>query len=735
MPTDGANAVLPTFPPTRRVLWDRTPSGPALRVPCGAWAPALGLSAELQVELASVAAAVARRRSPEDLHLLLRGAKVSEKASYGRSSLLLVADCSSDPGEVTVPVMAVPETRPVEACLGASTGGVSHYASSGALWNEDGLREGGSASRRRQFHVSAAMAQRLLAQLRQRPGVDCTAEPSMPWLLYRWVGVLSSDPVQRKVRLRLTALYPQWSFYVTALARPLRTLETPLLQTLLMPEPATSMGFGLLTLDQGRCLLCLLQDEALAQEVPLVGVWVDQRHETHEDLQSPGGSPAAWAAAAHFVKRRQAREKVWVEKDTFLVMSVVQTRATPASSRSTQLLFSEFRFEDVPGEEGLYLASVDFDEDQAGRIPELMFLDTFTADHRELAKIAGGAVASPEVLLSPACEAETRSTQSEEADQDTGPLELRTGTAAAAAAEGSTPTHPTPLARPGEAEEPRRVLPRPAAEECRRCGTSFLGEAAFCSNCGLRRPAPSPPDVPPQTHLWTPGADLCTSPSKGRFSTPAVQPSTPSSRRSDASREDGISLRQIVGQQQQQLGLLQSQLQSVQQLLTHLVTKGSSPRLPDEPVIKADAAVHAAMDEVKAKVSVAHAQTSPRAVISTGLQASATMQDVAVNTVPPKPETRPKTEPVPSVPMPLPAMRDSADTAGGASPRCLPEAPAPTIRGQLEPSWNPQMVGVPRILCPSDLSLFGSDDDCGDGELSDGSIDLMSGDFTLEPVR
>ena len=56
----------------------------------------------------------------------------------------------------------------------------------------------------RQFHVSAAMAQRLLAQLRQRPGqtdpgrlsisyciflagVDCTAEPSMPWLLYRWV--------------------------------------------------------------------------------------------------------------------------------------------------------------------------------------------------------------------------------------------------------------------------------------------------------------------------------------------------------------------------------------------------------------------------------------------------------------------------------------------------------------------------------------------------------------------
>eukprot|EP00439_Symbiodinium_sp_Y106_P049711 s1795_g6.t1 len=165
------------------------------------------------------------------------------------------------------------------------------------------------------------------------------------------VGVLSSDPVQRKVRLRLTALYPQWSFYVTALARPLRTLETPLLQTLLMPEPATSMGFGLLTLDQGRCLLCLLQDEALAQEVPLVGVWVDQRHETHEDLQSPGGSPAAWAAAAHFVKRRQAREKVWVEKDTFLVMSVVQTRATPASSRSTQLLFSEFRFEDVPGEE------------------------------------------------------------------------------------------------------------------------------------------------------------------------------------------------------------------------------------------------------------------------------------------------------------------------------------------------------------------------------------------------
>lgn len=695
-------------------------------MPCGAWAPALGLSAELQVELASVAAAVARRRSPQDLHLLLRGAKASEKVSH-RSSLLLVADTSSGRGEVTVPVMAVPETRPVEACLGASTGGVSD-ASSGALRNKEGLREAGSTSRRRQFHVSTASAQRLLSQL-QSPGIDCTAGPSMPWLLFRWAGVLSSDPVQRKVRLRLAALYPHWSFCVTALARPLRTLETPLLQTLLMPEPATSMGFGLLTLDQGRCLLCLLEDEALAQEVPLVGVWVDQRHETHKDPQSPECSPAAWAAAAHFVKRRQAREKVWVEKDTFLVMSVVQTRATPASSRSTQLLFSEFRFEDVPGEEGLHLASVDFDEDQAGRSAELMFLDTFTADPRELAKIAGGAVASPEVLPSQALEAEPRSAQSDEADQDTGPQELRT------AAEASSDARPRPPPARPEAEEPRRVLPRPAAEECRRCGTSFLGEAAFCSNCGLRRPAPSPPDVPPQTHLWTPGADLCTSPSKERFSTPAVQPSTPSSRRSDASREDGISLRQIVGQQQQQLGLLQSQLQSVQQLLTHLVAKGSSPRLPDEPVIKADAAVHAAMDEVKAKVSVAHVQTSPRAMISTGLQASATMQDVAVNTVPPKPETRPKTEPTPSVPMPLPAMRDSADTAGGASPRCLPEALAPTIRGQLEPSWNPQMVGVPRILCPSDLSLFGSDDDCADGELSDGSIDLMSGDFTLEPVR
>ncbi|CAE7942642.1 unnamed protein product, partial [Symbiodinium sp. KB8] len=584
----------------------------------------------------------------DDLHLLLRGAKASEKVSH-RSSLLLVADTSSGRGEVTVPVMAVPETRPVEACLGASTGGVSD-ASSGALRNKEGLREAGSTSRRRQFHVSTASAQRLLSQL-QSPGIDCTAGPSMPWLLFRWplarrfcyggrgrlaevknccglggrgameklnqeylaarfaavslhlaltvnvlqarpdhilaalsgscvqqalrmpaacrqgncvildelsagcrdswqasesifyrelsasiaflvvelvsmltavhcsqqealnffgamlhlggslvlvlflvmqasyayfhavfavcyvlpflgelntwlaivrgayvkrfpppetslvarglsggtittevglhgyrtfstrdtdtekelmevlmnlgrrlrfamlpvfvlelrkrktrsdrlAGVLSSDPVQRKVRLRLAALYPHWSFCVTALARPLRTLETPLLQTLLMPEPATSMGFGLLTLDQGRCLLCLLEDEALAQEVPLVGVWVDQRHEMHKDPQSPECSPAAWAAAAHFVKRRQAREKVWVEKDTFLVMSVVQTRATPASSRSTQLLFSEFRFEDVPGEEGLHLASVDFDEDQAGRSAELMFLDTFTARKR-----------------------------------------------------------------------------------------------------------------------------------------------------------------------------------------------------------------------------------------------------------------------------------------------------------------------------------------------------------------
>ncbi|CAE7199827.1 STIL [Symbiodinium pilosum] len=524
--------------------------------------------------------------------------------------------------------------------------------------------------------------------------------------------------MQRKVKLRLASLYPNWVFYAKDLDSPLRTLQTPLLQALLVPDPGGCMGFGFLTLDQGRRLLCLLEDEALAQEVPLVGIWVDLRHESQEESRSPASSAAVWAAAAHFVQRRQVREKVWVDTSTFLVMSVTQQRTTPSGSSSTKLLFSEFRYEEAP-DEGLHLASVDFEVGQAGpedlgQSLDLTYLDTFTADLVDLAKIAGGAATSMEVLRSRAPELPERtpspSHQSEAEPQGLAREELRTSVASLETLGNGRP------------EEPRSQ-PRPAAEDCRSCGASYVGEAAFCSHCGLRRPLPSPPDAPPQTHLWK----GTSSPRKGRISSaPAAHPSTPSWR-SEASESEGVSLRHIVGQQQQQLGLLQSQLQSVQQLLTHLVTKGyPQPTTLDVP--KADVAVNAALDEVQ--VSVAHVQTSPRSTVSIGLQASVSMQEAAVNTVSAKPEQPKQKPPLESVQA---AIRDSADTAGGASPRCLPEAQPPTIRGQLEPSWNP-MVGVPRILCPSDLSMLGSDDEV-DAELSDdGSIDLMVGDLTLEPV-
>ena len=225
--------------------------------------------------------------------------------------------------------------------------------------------------------------------------------------------------------------------------------------------------------------------------------------------------------------------------------------------------------------------------------------------------------------------------------------------------------------------------------------------------------------------------------------------------------------------------------------------------------------------QVKAKVSVAHVQTSPRAMISTGLQASATMQDVdawpfiegpwlqrvwgcvvwlVCGTIwgcehcasKARDQTENRADAI--------GAHAAASDAGFCrySWRCIlvksrvrrnrgfSEALSCSLRPRQpwDCQWQLMSLQVPahavfrklwhrqsgaswnrpgthrwlacRASCVPPIFLcswpfirpwrcrlswsrhcprFGSDDDCADGELSDGSIDLMSGDFTLEPVR
>ncbi|CAJ1423601.1 unnamed protein product [Effrenium voratum] len=277
-------------------------------------------------------------------------------------------------------------------------------------------------------------------------------------------------------------------------------------------------------------------------------------------------------------------------------------------------------------------------------------------------------------------------------------------------------------------EEPRGT-PTPAAEECSACGAGYMADARFCSRCGQRRPGETPtPQTPPAT---PPGPKLRV-PSLSTASSWALQGqaswlmstsphATTSSQRSETRIED-VQLREIVGQQQLQLGALQQQLQGVQDILARLAAQAPAPPLPAPvapcpaappappapavpapeapealevlaPVTKVDACVGASLEEAKITHSV---QTSPlqqMRTVSAGLQVAPVLLDAAVNVGDSLCLPKPKSDA---------NLRDSADTAGGASPR---------------PANYPQL-SVPRIICPSDLSPCGSED-------SDGSLELL----------
>jgi hypothetical protein len=173
--------------------------------------------------------------------------------------------------------------------------------------------------------------------------------------------VLEVAAHERRAYFRLWASFPRLVFSMVLLATPLRTLHTPLLEQLLASGRTMPMGYGFLTLDLGRRVVCLHSEDSLARRVPLVGVWVDlaglpRRSDerlvaAHWDALEVVDNPLVWAAAARYVHSSRAGERVWVEDNTFLLF-VVHHVAADGSPDNAEVCpsFFEAKYDDSGGE-------------------------------------------------------------------------------------------------------------------------------------------------------------------------------------------------------------------------------------------------------------------------------------------------------------------------------------------------------------------------------------------------
>mmetsp|Transcript_168917 Transcript_168917/g.543023 ORF Transcript_168917/g.543023 Transcript_168917/m.543023 type:complete len:1174 (+) Transcript_168917:52-3573(+) len=152
--------------------------------------------------------------------------------------------------------------------------------------------------------------------------------------LLAWSVVVAVDPRECQAELRVHAYFPPWTFSAQLLATPLRTAQTPLQQEMLAPGRKVSLGFGYLTLDLSRQVVCLLERDGLVATVPLVGVWVDLIGGSCAEQAVPvawwdaaqvAEHPAVCLAAARFVHGGRVQERVWVDHQTFLITVVHAT--------------------------------------------------------------------------------------------------------------------------------------------------------------------------------------------------------------------------------------------------------------------------------------------------------------------------------------------------------------------------------------------------------------------------
>eukprot|EP00930_Biecheleria_cincta_P050830 TRINITY_DN3599_c0_g1_i2.p1 TRINITY_DN3599_c0_g1~~TRINITY_DN3599_c0_g1_i2.p1 ORF type:complete len:926 (+),score=124.19 TRINITY_DN3599_c0_g1_i2:141-2918(+) len=395
---------LHSFPATRSILWDRTPRGSRHRLSIDSWQPQLSISTSAVAELVQrvtsvdigdrvVLTVLARRvSSNESRHIEFRH---NSWMCLAASQIVSGSD-GWDSSHVAICVHLLSHES-TSSC-------VERGSSLQHAWRGEDLQPVNVAG----CYLSQSAARELHRLLDESSGAarieaarnDERPKKTKPEAFLKWVGVASSDLATGTLQLWLASVYPRWAFRVIALARPLRTLDTPLLQALLTRSHTSwdQDDYGFLTLDLGRRVVCLLEGEELVERVPLVGVWVDLADET---LTSSGVSehPSLWAAAARYMHRRRV-ERVWVEDSTFLLMVAHQggLESTNQNGAARSLSFFEASLERTESQ-ALYLASLDHQKVRSDADAPWIHLRTFAAELHDLAHVGERRPENPEVVI------------------------------------------------------------------------------------------------------------------------------------------------------------------------------------------------------------------------------------------------------------------------------------------------------------------------------------------------
>ncbi|CAE8641851.1 unnamed protein product, partial [Polarella glacialis] len=338
--------------------WDRTPAGPAQRLSIDTWQPRVRVSCQVADELARCAEAIR-----------LRSSKIQDNARQAPWTLAdsrritLVGSCSCSgavgSGSGSSSQMSLSIDRVLFDADASSSEMIARLGAGGVAIPIHVLPAERHVDRGQRGHdvgsmLAPATAQQLLIMLESAGSAEeraakASSEPLSPEVFLSWAGVLSADLAGGPLELGLGMLYPRWCFHAVALARPLRTLDSPLLRGLL--SGAHFPGFGFLTLDLGRRVVCLRETDDLVEQTPIVGVWLDLSNEDTSGERGVLDLPSLWAAAARYIHHRRVGERVWVEDSTFLLMAV---HSDMSSTRG--LSFFELRYE-CTGDFGAYIGS------------------------------------------------------------------------------------------------------------------------------------------------------------------------------------------------------------------------------------------------------------------------------------------------------------------------------------------------------------------------------------------
>lgn len=311
------------FPPTRKVLWDRLPRGPARHLCIDLWNPSVEVSSQA-----------------------LQGLAQRHLASRDSASTSLVARCiPQGRGHLRIVIDHVLDNQEeLAADEWTITCSIRHSENSGASSN---LLPLATAELREAAEAREARLEK--------------SGPLCPGACLAWACALSISAQERRGQLQLWAEFPRWVFSLILLATPLRTLSTPLLADLLMAGRTASLGWGFLTLDLSRRVVCLHELDSLARRVPLVGVWVDLAGTpsregdpvaaAHWDALEIADNPVIWAAAARFVHSRRVGERVWVDDGTFLLLVAHRISAERAAEANMEVCasFFEAHYDDSGG--------------------------------------------------------------------------------------------------------------------------------------------------------------------------------------------------------------------------------------------------------------------------------------------------------------------------------------------------------------------------------------------------